>query len=179
MTETPTPTQNASRWAVPVLVACALLALFWPKGDTRKDAPGGTLVDGHGAQVPLSARMNKVTLVHFWATWCPPCVTETPTLLRLREDFAGEGEFSLVMIAVADDIEKVTTFLGPEGAAEVLYDNSWEVTTRYGTEALPESYLVKGGKVLEYYVGPQDWDDPAIREQILQTLHPEPEPDAS
>ena len=120
--------------------------------------------------------MSEVTLVHFWATWCPPCVTETPAILRLKEDLAGDAKFNLVMIAVADDIEKVTNFLGPRGTAEVLYDDSWEVTSRYGTEALPESYLVKGGKVIEYYVGPQDWDDPAIREQIQQALNPEPEP---
>lgn len=178
MTEPTTPPHPATRWAVPVLVACALIALFWPKGDGLKEAPGGVLENSNADEVQLSSQMNRVTLVHFWATWCAPCVTETPTLLRLRKDLADNGEFSLVMIAVADYVDKVTDFLGSEDAADMLYDNSWEVASRYGTKALPESYLVKGGKVIEYYEGPQDWGDEAIRQRILEALAPDPEPDA-
>lgn len=155
---------------VVLLAAAALAVLFWPRGDGTREAPGGFLIDAGGRPVPVGSRMAPVTLVHFWATWCPPCMTEIPSLNRLADDFGDyRGDFTILMVSVADDMERVETFVG-DRLASVLYDPSWEVAHRYGTRKLPETYLVVRGTVVERWIGAQDWNDPKIRRQIEEAV---------
>jgi cytochrome c biogenesis protein CcmG, thiol:disulfide interchange protein DsbE len=106
-----------------------------------------------------------VTVVHFWATWCPPCITEIPAILRLQKDFAAPGQLAVLLVAVSDSPEKVKTFLG--GAAEqALFDPRWEVAHRYGTNQLPETYVLADGRVADKFVGATDWDAPEVRQRL-------------
>jgi thioredoxin-like negative regulator of GroEL len=107
--------------------------------------------------------------VHFWATWCPPCVSEVPSLQRLARDFRGRKNFSVVMIAVDDQKSKVIPFLGP-GWDMVLFDPTWDVAHRYGTSQIPETYLVVRGEVVEKFPGAMDWDDPQVRDRLASLL---------
>ena len=164
-----------------VVVGLALVAVFWPKSDERinfqaftraqagQAAPVGMLVDSSGRPVPLGTRMAPVTLVHFWATWCPPCITEIPSILRLADEYSNDHNFSLLMIAVADDIEKAKTFLGHR-FTESLYDHDWKLTHSYGTEKVPETHLVVRGKIVESFIGATDWDKPEIRQRVIAAL---------
>jgi thiol-disulfide isomerase/thioredoxin len=147
------------------LAVCALAALFWPKGSEPFKEPGGFLYDSMGRATTIGPRLTPVTLVHFWATWCPPCIQEAPKLQKLIRDYSGQPEFSVLMVAVADSSDKVKTFLGP-GSEMVLFDPNWKVANRYGTDKLPETYLVVRGQVVRKFVGMTDWDDPAIRSEI-------------
>lgn len=155
----------AARIGIGIVVACAGAALFWPRGDVPTTAPAGSLYDLEGRSTTLGPRLQPVTLVHFWATWCGPCIQEVPALRRLASDFASRPQFGVVMIAVADSKEKVRTFLG-SSAGEALFDPNWEVAHRYGTDQIPETYLIVNGKVADKFVGLTDWDDPAIRERL-------------
>jgi thiol-disulfide isomerase/thioredoxin len=139
------PLGRAARWIVPLLVACALAALFWPRGRESYAAPAGLLIDAGGRPTPLARELAPVTLVHFWATWCPPCLTEIPALTRLITDFAPEGDFRVILVAVADRPATVSTFVGAL-APRVRYDPQWEVAHRYGTEQVPETYVVVGAR---------------------------------
>lgn len=161
-----------ARLVVAAVALAALAVLFWPRGDGTSQAPGGFLLDGDGRPQPLAARMAPVTLVHFWATWCPPCITEIPALERLWTDFGDRPDFEVVMVAVDDTMAKVEPFVGSR-APMMLYDPQWEVAHRYGTRKLPETYLVVGGRVVEKWIGAQNWDDPAIRGAIAERLAPE------
>jgi thiol-disulfide isomerase/thioredoxin len=165
------PAQGLSRQAklgLAVLVVCALAATFWPRGDKTFKEPGGFPLDLNGRPAMLGSQLAPVSLVHFWATWCPPCVDEIPALQRLTRDFQSE-DFSVVMIAVKDEKDKVTKFLGP-GWDMVLFDPTWDVAHRYGTDKLPETYLVVRGQVVEKFVGATDWDDPQIRDRLSSAL---------
>jgi len=168
----PAPAPHQARWqarvGVVVVAVVAALALFWPRTEDRT-APPGMLVDDGGRPIPMASRMAPVTLVHFWSTWCPPCIDEVPSILRLAEDYSDNHNFALVMIAVQDDVEKVKTFLGDQ-VDETLFDHDWKVTHRYGTRKLPETYLVVSGEVAEKFVGATDWGDPMIRRQITDAL---------
>lgn len=151
------------------LAVCALAALFWPKDKESFKEPGGFLYDSMGRATTIGPRLTPVTLVHFWATWCPPCIQEAPKLQRLVRDYSGRPDFSVLMVAVADSSDKVKTFLGP-GSEMVLFDPNWKVANRYGTDKLPETYLVVRGQVVRKFVGMTDWDDPAIRSEIAGLL---------
>src|SRR5687767_11282392 len=88
--------QRRGRLLLVGVAALALAALFWPRGDGRKEAPGGFLVDAGGRPAPLGDRLAPVTLLHFYATWCPPCLDEAPSLQRIERDFASEPRFRVV-----------------------------------------------------------------------------------
>jgi len=158
-----------ARIAVAVLALCALAALFWPRGKGTFQEPGGFLYDAEGRPTTLGGRMAPVTLVHFWATWCPPCRDEIPSLQRLARDFSRYDDFGIAMIAVADQKEKARVFVG-DGGAMVLYDPNWEVAKRYGTDKLPETYLVVHGQVVQKFVGQTDWDSPELRQLLANRL---------
>ena len=158
-----------ARWLVAGVAVAALAALFWPRGDGGGPKPGGFLVDANGRPTPLAGQIAPVTLLHFWATWCPPCIDEVPAIDRLARDLAGDGEFRLLMVAVEDDREQVARFAGAAGE-RVLYDPKWEVAHRYGTRQLPETYLVVDGRVARKFTGATDWDDPQIREIVQGAL---------
>ncbi len=172
---------SAARWAFPIAVVIALVAVFWPSSDERLNleafrrvgkgqaAPVGMLIDSSGRPIPFGTRIRPVTLVHFWATWCPPCITEIPSILSLADDYAGDHNFSLVMIAVADDIEKAGTFLGNR-LTDALFDHDWKLTHSYGTKKVPETHLVINGKVVESFIGATNWSQPDIRQRLDDAL---------
>ncbi len=157
------------RVGVLVIAAAALAVLFWPEGDGRRPGPPGLLIDTTGQQVTLGSRMAPVTLVHFWATWCPPCLQEVPSIRRLNTDMAGNHNFSLLMIAVNDDHEKVKNFLGEFGH-DSLFDQGWKLAHSYDTRKLPETHLVVRGEIVESFIGATNWDDPKIRQKIQDAL---------
>ncbi|HEY8022188.1 MAG TPA: TlpA disulfide reductase family protein [Thermoanaerobaculia bacterium] len=154
--------------ALAAIAVAALAALLWPRGESA--APGGFLLDASGRPAPLGSRLAPVTLVHFWATWCPPCIEETPAIERLASDLSGHGDFALLMVAVADSTDRVKSFLGTRRADMVLYDPRWDVAHRYGSTQLPETYLVIDGRVTRKFVGMTNWDDPGLRREILAHL---------
>jgi thiol-disulfide isomerase/thioredoxin len=163
------PLGRQARIAMAVLALCALAALFWPRGNGTFKAPGGFLYDAQGKPTAVGPRLAPVTLVHFWATWCPPCREEIPSLQRLGRDFSKYDDFGIVMVAVADETDKARVFLGNWGTM-ALYDPSWDVAKRYGTDKLPETYLVVGGEVVKKFVGQTDWDNPELRALISSRL---------
>jgi cytochrome c biogenesis protein CcmG, thiol:disulfide interchange protein DsbE len=163
------PLGRQARIAMAVLALCALAALFWPRGSGTFRAPGGFLYDAQGKPTAVGTRLAPVTLVHFWATWCPPCREEIPSLQRLGQDFSKYDDFGIVMVAVADETDKARVFLGNWGSM-ALYDPNWDVAKRYGTDKLPETYLVVGGEVVKKFVGQTDWDNPELRALISSRL---------
>ncbi|MBI2339562.1 MAG: TlpA family protein disulfide reductase [Deltaproteobacteria bacterium] len=105
-----------------------------------KQAPDFSLKDEKGQKVALSQYRGKVVLLHFWATWCPPCVEEFPSLDRLVQKFDG-AKFALIAVSVDEE--------------------GMEAVREYGTYRLPESFLIdKNGKVTKKISGPQDWEHP-------------------
>ncbi len=160
-----------SRWWVAVLVVAAAAALFWPRSENSKTTvPGGFAIDAAGRPVKLGPRMAPVTLVHFWATWCAPCVEEIPALERFRNDLADRHDFRVILIAVADNPEKVRSFLGLGQDDSVLFDPSWDVAHRFGSTQIPETYLIDRGEVVEKFIGATDWSNPAVRKRIEDRL---------
>jgi thiol-disulfide isomerase/thioredoxin len=158
-----------SRLMVVLVGLLALAVLFWPHESGSFREPGGFLLDSGGRATTLGPHLAPVSLVHFWATWCPPCIEEAPALSRLARDFSSHREFAVVMVAVADSRDRVGSLLG-NSADRVLFDPKWDVAHRYGTEKLPETYLVVNGRIVEKFIGETDWDRREMREKIAAHL---------
>lgn len=163
----PQPASTESRlvrFALAAVAALALLALFLPHDAGRSHKPGGFPVDEAGRPLPLVRELAPVTLVHFWASWCPPCVTELPELLAFSRE-ATNDRFKVLLIAVGDDPKAARSFVD-DTDQPIFFDPGWQVANRFGTEQLPESHLVVGGEIVDTFVGATSWSDAAVRRRI-------------
>lgn len=125
----------------------------------RGEQMGGALVE-HAWPSP------RPRLVHFWATWCPPCMRELPSLLALA--VAWRDRIDVVAIAVDDDWAEIAKFLGGSVPPEVLVETGGAAThRRLGVATLPDTFLVgRDGTVLARFHGARDWASPALRDQL-------------
>lgn len=109
------------------------------------------------------ARASKAGLiVNFWATWCPPCVEELPSLETLNRQLGAEADLpQLVTISVDDSPSDVVSFfktLEYPVSLPVLFDKDATFSRSIGTTRFPETYWVSPeGRVLYKWVGPQNW----------------------
>jgi thiol-disulfide isomerase/thioredoxin len=147
-----------------LVTVAAVAALLWPAGSDKM-----LVVDVSGEKVALASQLAPVTMVHFWATWCAPCIDEVPAIQRLAEDYANNRHFALVMVAVQDDPDAVKEFLG-DRFQRTFFDNQWQVARRFGTEKVPETFLLVNGEVVERFIGAKNWDESSLRSPIEEAL---------
>lgn len=130
-----------------------------------QQAPDFTLVDLEGKSHKLSDYRGKVVIVNFWATWCPPCREEIPSMMALSKKMAGKP-FAMLCASIDE---------GGKGAVEGYYktsgnrlpitllDSDASVAKLYGTTGVPESFVLdKNGIILEKVIGGVNWTDPQI-----------------
>jgi len=125
-------------------------------------APDFTLEYTKGNEVTLSALRGKVVMVNFWATWCPPCKEEMPSMERLNKFMADEDFVMLAINADDNGREVVPDFLkkNPHDFT-VLYDDQGAVKQSYGVYKMPESFIInKDGTIVEKVIGAIDWASP-------------------
>lgn len=123
-------------------------------------APGFELPDLAGRKVSLEDFRGQFVLINFWATWCQPCLEEMPSLQALHERFRDR---KLVVLAVNlnETSADLQDYLAKAGITFPILLDGQAVATRYGTEKVPESYLVDHrGIVLNKIIGAQDWTKP-------------------
>ncbi len=122
-------------------------------------APDFQLEDTQGNQVSLADLRGKVVLVNFWATWCPPCIEEMPSMERLHEVMAGDDFVMLAINTEKNGRSIVPAFLEKTPYTfPILFDDKGVVQQLYGVYKFPESYVIrKDGTVDEKVVGPLDW----------------------
>lgn len=118
----------------------------------------------------LASHKGKPVLVNFWATWCPPCREEMPSLARLAARWQARG-LVVQTVAVADNEKLVEDFLW-EVSAElpVLHDREQTISRAWSARVLPTTVVLdRAHRVVAHGTGAIDWDAPAIDKQ-LQTL---------
>ena len=158
-------------------IGAVLLALaLWARDRTPDVAPDFAVPDLSGQAVRLSAYRGQVVLVNIWATWCPPCREEMPSMERLHERLKDRG---FVLLAVSQDegpVAGVKAFVDQMKLTfPVLVDREGEVGRKYGIWGFPESFLVdRDGRIVERVIGPRDWSAPdqiARIEGLLSAQH--------
>ncbi|MGH7292479.1 MAG: TlpA disulfide reductase family protein, partial [Myxococcota bacterium] len=116
---------------------------------------------------------GRVVFVNFWATWCAPCREEAPSLERLYQSLSGDG-FELLGISIdaENDQAKVEAFRKELGLTfPIPRDPQKRVYAAYQASGVPETFLLdRQGRVLERFVGPQNWDDPRYAREIRRAL---------
>jgi cytochrome c biogenesis protein CcmG/thiol:disulfide interchange protein DsbE len=153
-------------WAVIGIAALVLVLFAMPTyrqgeasiaGKTAQDFP----LEVWGKPGHLTDLKGKVVILNFWATWCPPCIEETPALNRLQKYI--ESRNALVLgVSIDEDPGAYEKFLKDYG---VVFPTFREPTKKlaldYGTPVFPDTYVIdRHGKILRKFFGPQQWDSP-------------------
>lgn len=133
------------------------------------DAPEFTLAADNGRSVSVPNFGGKLLVLNFWASWCPPCVQETPSLSRFASDYAGRGV--VVMAISVDKDEKAYRNFIQKFRPTFLTAREFKIHEDYGTYMYPETYLIDShGKVLRKIAEGADWNDPQLRAYIDSLL---------
>lgn len=137
-------------------------------GDT---APNFSVVTEHGRTVTRSDFGGKLLVLNFWASWCPPCISELPSLNRFAQEAAGQG---VVVLGISIDKNEnlYKKFLTQRHVVfDTARDPEANISASYGTFLIPETYIIdQKGKVLEKVISDQDWMDPQFLARVKGML---------
>jgi peroxiredoxin len=139
--------------------ACAALRPNPLSANLRALVPDFELPDLTGKKVSLRSLLGHPVLVSFFATWCPPCVEEAPSL----EELAGRlgNKATVAIVSVDEDLDALKKFYAKGSQTIVLRDESRKVPSSFGTSKFPESFLIDGaGKVRYAFINKRDWAVP-------------------
>ena len=151
--------------AVVVALAFGYVRLAGRKGYALRpgtEGPAFRLPALAGGEVDLASRRGRVVVLNFWATWCPPCVAEMPSLQRLHRALSPEG-LSVIAVSTDEDEAELTRFVREHALTmPVLRDPGGRVAgDLYHTTGYPETFVIdRDGRLLEHVVGPAEWDSP-------------------
>jgi peroxiredoxin len=152
--------------------AAAPAQTMMPVAD-RPAAPDFALKDIDGKLRRLSENRGKVVLVNFWATWCPPCRREMPSMQRAWKQLKGEN-FEMLAINVGEDEDTIFGFTfstGVELTFPILLDRDAQVIKAWPVIALPTSFIVDPqGRIVYRAVGGREWDDPELLKKIRELM---------
>jgi cytochrome c biogenesis protein CcmG/thiol:disulfide interchange protein DsbE len=132
------------------------------------NAPDFTVQDADRT-ITLSQYRGQVVVLNFWATWCPPCVEETPSLVQMQQRLKDKGVVVLAVSTDADDSAyhrflkvhnvDLLTVRDPRQASNALY----------GTVMFPETWIIdRKGVVRRKFVGAVDWNTPEVIEFLTR-----------
>ncbi len=158
-----------------VVVVFAGLAIAWLFLHPRKHhpvklgdrAPNFTLPRFPSGNLMLRDFRGKVVLLNFWATWCPPCVVETPSLEALASKMENRNVV-VIGVSVDEDPTALKTFLARNHITyPIARDPSRNIPTSYGTLKFPETYIIdRDGYVADKIIGATDWTDPRMIQYV-------------
>ncbi len=131
------------------------------------------LEDMDEEKVKFSKYRGKVILLNFWATWCPPCVREMPSMEKLHQQVDAE-DFKVIAVNQMEDADQVFAFTGQlevDPTFEILFDSNSEVSQKYAVRGLPTSYLIdKKGNIRYRAVGGREFDHPEVIKLINKLI---------
>lgn len=111
--------------------------------------------------INLKSMEDKVILVNFWATWCPPCIAEMPSFQDLYDDYGDKVEFLFV---ANDDPDRVTKFLRDKGYQLPVYFQATQAPKEMNSSSLPTTYIIDRNKnIVASKIGAADWNSSKVR----------------
>ena len=137
----------------------------------RVPAPDFALPDMDGRIHRLSDYRGRVVIVNFWATWCPPCREEMPSLQRAREALRADG-VEVLAVDVGEDEDTVFTFTADYPVEfPLLLDGDGAVIGEWPVKGLPTTFVVDAnGRIAYRAVGGRAWDDPVLLAMVRGLL---------
>jgi cytochrome c biogenesis protein CcmG, thiol:disulfide interchange protein DsbE len=161
--------RKIAAWGVVALAGLVIVFFAMPMYRQGEASIAGKTAEDFSLEISgkpgrLADLKGKVVVLNFWATWCPPCVEETPALNRLQNYIASRGGMVLG-VSVDEDPAAYEKFLKDQGVDFPTYrDPTRKTALDYGTSMYPETYIIdRRGKIARKVIGPQQWDSPDMR----------------
>jgi cytochrome c biogenesis protein CcmG, thiol:disulfide interchange protein DsbE len=140
-------------------------------GSTAPDFRAKVL--GESRYKTLADYKGQVVLLNVWATWCPPCQAELPSLQRLYQAYGDKG-LKLVAVSIDDYVseDSIRAFAKNFGITfEVLHDSTHAIERIYQTTGYPESFVIgREGTIRKKWIGPDDWSSQGNQALVAQLL---------
>ncbi|TWO31935.1 TlpA family protein disulfide reductase [Seonamhaeicola sediminis] len=149
------------------------LALISPSNISLKKQDNLTsynwkLEDLHGNVFNFEEAKGQVVLVNFWATWCPPCIAEMPSLQRLYDDYQDKVKFVFVSDESFKDIK---SFLKKNEYTFKVFRSASNYSTIFNVSSIPRTFLIdKTGKIVIDKTGAANWNSQSIRSTIDELI---------
>lgn len=126
------------------------------------------LVDAAGKIVSLEQYKEKLIFINFWATWCPPCIAEMPSMQKLYDDY---GDKIVFLFVTTDPFEKANTFLVKENLHLPVYQAVTNPPLELESSTIPATYLIdKPGNIVVAKIGTADWNSDSFRKNLDELL---------
>jgi cytochrome c biogenesis protein CcmG/thiol:disulfide interchange protein DsbE len=167
------------RFLTLVLACCVVPALTGcyhgaKPSSIGKPAPDFTIQDGEHS-ISLAQYRGRIVVLNFWATWCPPCIEEMPSLVQMQKKFKNSG-VTVLAVSVDEDPDAYHKFLKDHGidlltvrdpAPKTDLGVTAPVASRYGTFKFPETYIIdRRGVIQRKFIGAIDWNQQEITEYL-------------
>ncbi len=152
----------------------AVYIFLQPSVKKGNPAPDFRLSDLNGQEVALSQFRGKVVFLNFWATWCPPCIEEIPSINALQKKVQSNDFVILTVNIDQTGRENIKKFVDSRGLEfRVLLDPKSDVSAgKYGISGVPETFLIdRNGIVIERYIGPRNWTEEAFITYLNKILN--------
>jgi len=155
--------------AVLCAISCSTLTAAELKPWQGKPAaPALVLNDLQGKRHALADYKGKVILLNFWASWCPPCRAEMPSMWRLKQRLKDKP-FEVIAVDMAEPPETVNTFLSDKIKRDfiVLMDEKGEALRDWQVYVFPSSYIIdRDGNIRLAVFGEVAWDTPELIDKL-------------
>jgi len=133
-------------------------------------APQFSIKTDQGREATPTNFGGKVLVLNFWATWCPPCIAETPSLNQFQRKFRDKGVVVLG-VSVDKNPKKYKRFLDHFRLTFDTYrDPEATISAEYGTFQYPETFVIKDGRIVRKYISEQNWTGDEIGQYIQSLL---------
>ncbi|MBC7190539.1 TlpA family protein disulfide reductase [Candidatus Aerophobetes bacterium] len=140
-----------------------------PMIDFKLENTEGELVDTKNLR-------GKFLWISFWATWCPPCRFEMPSMQKVWEKFGGE-KFLILAVNIGEDKKTVVSFLRDNSYTfPTLLDTTQQVSREYGVRAIPTNFFVDPyGKIVGGAIGAREWENPQFYKFLQKLVEENPD----
>jgi peroxiredoxin len=159
-----------------LLITLALLLIAVPSAAVHrvqigKPAPDFSLPSLGGKKVSLSEFKGKAVFLNFWATWCPPCKEEMPSMEKVYREQKGRG-FEILAVSIDKGTTEIEAFKKEHGLTfTILHDPEMKVAAVYELAFVPTTYLIdRSGNVVHRETQYRDWADVESRKLLEKIL---------
>jgi thiol-disulfide isomerase/thioredoxin len=149
----------------PIVLICLVFLAACNSGShpprIGSDAPQFTITDSQRT-VSLNQFQGKPVVLNFWATWCPPCIQEMPSLVQLQKQLGDK--VTILAVSEDDDDSAYKQFVRDHNVDLLtVRDTRQKTNGLYGTTGFPETFVIdRNGKIARKFIGPQEWTSPEI-----------------
>ena len=165
------------RWLFLFVLLAVIMGVAWKQLPSLVQAPKTnaqelpfTLPDLHNQMASLPK--GKVVLLNFWATWCPPCRQEIPSMVMLQRRFSHKG-LAIVAVSVDKNVDDVISFAREYDLPyQILHDADANVSHEYGVYKYPETFLIdRNGVIRQHLIGAVNWMSAPVLQGIERMLN--------